>query len=156
MGVYNDKESTLKKVFNFRKMWIEKASTFEVPASSIYILLMSINWPSFMAKLFMTKHCLKSVQIRSFSWSVFFCFQSEYWKIWTIKNAVFGQFSRSERYIVLYLICLSWRHKFQSWWIMRIWISHEMSMAFQWYKDILKLCLKNYIFRNNVFHRGNL
>ena len=35
------------------------------------------------------RHCVKSVQIRSFFWSVFS-------RIWTSKNSVFGHFSHSE------------------------------------------------------------
>ena len=42
------------------------------------------------------KHCVKSVQIQSFFWSVFFCIRTEYRKIWTRKNSVFGHFSCSE------------------------------------------------------------
>ena len=42
------------------------------------------------------RHCLKSVRIRSFSWSVFSCIQSKYRKIRTRKSSVFGHFSRSE------------------------------------------------------------
>ena len=38
---------------------------------------------------------MKSVQIRSFFWSVFSCIQSEYGKIRTRKNSVFGHFSCS-------------------------------------------------------------
>ena len=38
---------------------------------------------------------VKSVQIRSFFWSVFSCIQPEYGKIRTRKNSVFGNFSRS-------------------------------------------------------------
>ena len=49
-------------------------------------------------------HCVKSVEIGSFFWSVFSCIpvlvnlriQSEYRKIWTWKNSVFGYFSRSD------------------------------------------------------------
>ena len=41
--------------------------------------------------------CVKSVQIRGFFWSVFFCIQSEYRKIRTKNNSVFGRFSRSAR-----------------------------------------------------------
>ena len=41
------------------------------------------------------QHCMKSVQIRSFFWSVFFCIQSKYRKMRTRKCSVFGQFSRS-------------------------------------------------------------
>ena len=40
---------------------------------------------------FIDLHCVKSVQIRSFFWSVFAC-------IWTRKNSVFGHFSRSAKY----------------------------------------------------------
>ena len=40
-------------------------------------------------------HCVKSVQIRSFLWLVFSCIQSEYRKVRTRKNSVFGHFSRS-------------------------------------------------------------
>ena len=42
------------------------------------------------------KHCVKSVQIRSYFWSVFFCIQSEQRKVWTKINYLFGHFSRSE------------------------------------------------------------
>ena len=41
-------------------------------------------------------HCVKSVQIRSYFWSVFSCIQSKYRKIGTINNSVFGHFSRSD------------------------------------------------------------
>ena len=37
-----------------------------------------------------TVHCVKSVQIRSDFWSVFFCIQSEYRKIRTRNYSVFG------------------------------------------------------------------
>ena len=36
-------------------------------------------------------YCAKNVQIRSFFWSVFFHIWTEYGKIWTRKNSVFGQ-----------------------------------------------------------------
>ena len=41
-------------------------------------------------------HCVKSVQIRSFCWSVLSLIQSEYGEIRTRKNSVFGHFSRSD------------------------------------------------------------
>ena len=37
-------------------------------------------------------HCVKSVHIRSFFWSVFSCIRTEYRKIRVRKNSVFGQF----------------------------------------------------------------
>ena len=40
-------------------------------------------------------HCVESVQIRSFFWSVFSRIRSEYGEIQTRKNSVFGHFSRS-------------------------------------------------------------
>ena len=39
--------------------------------------------------------CVKSVQIRSYFWSVFACIQSEYRKIRTKNDSVFGHFSGS-------------------------------------------------------------
>ena len=41
---------------------------------------------------------MKSVQIWSFFWSEFSCIRTEYGKIRTRKNSVFGHFSRSENY----------------------------------------------------------
>ena len=43
-----------------------------------------------------SKRCAKSAQIRSYFWSVFSCIQSEYRKIRTRNNSVFGYFSRSQ------------------------------------------------------------
>ena len=45
--------------------------------------------------IFTELHCVKSVQIRSYFWSVFSCIQSEYRKILTRNNSVFGHFSRN-------------------------------------------------------------
>ena len=39
--------------------------------------------------------CVKSVQIRSYFWSVFSCIRTEYRKIWTRNNSVFEHFSRN-------------------------------------------------------------
>ena len=41
-------------------------------------------------------HCVKSVQIRSFFWPVFSGIRTEYRKIRTRKNSIFGFFSHSE------------------------------------------------------------
>ena len=49
--------------------------------------------------LFEQKNCVKSVQIWSYFWSVFSCIRSEYRKIRTRKNSVFGHFSCSEGYL---------------------------------------------------------
>ena len=43
-------------------------------------------------------HCVKSVQIQSYFWSVFSCIRTEYRKIRTRNNSVFGHFSRSAYY----------------------------------------------------------
>ena len=40
-------------------------------------------------------HCVKSVQIQSYFWSIFFCIRTEYRKIPTRNNYVFRHFSRS-------------------------------------------------------------
>ena len=59
---------------------------------------------------FNTKHCVKSVIIRSFFWSAFsriwteyfvsLCIQYDCGKIRTRKQSVFGHFSRSENYVL--------------------------------------------------------
>ena len=41
-------------------------------------------------------HCVKSVRIRSYFWSVFCCIQSELRKTWIRNNSVFGHFLRSD------------------------------------------------------------
>ena len=41
-------------------------------------------------------HCVQSVKIRSFFWSVFSCIQSKYRKIQTRQNSAFGHFLRSD------------------------------------------------------------
>ena len=46
-------------------------------------------------------HCVKSAQMRSFFWSVFCCSQSEYRKIRTRKNSVFGHFSHSFLIVIM-------------------------------------------------------
>ena len=43
-------------------------------------------------------HWVKSVQIRSFFWSIFSCIRTEYRKVRARKNSVFGHFSRSEQW----------------------------------------------------------
>ena len=65
--------------------------------------------PSYFASDTCINHCVKSVQIRSYFWSVFSCIrteyiyyvnlhiQSEYREIRTRNNSVFGHFSRSEQ-----------------------------------------------------------
>ena len=57
-------------------------------------LLYVIFWfyiPLFSHQLNM--HCVKSVKIRSFLWSVSSCIQPKCRKMWTRKNSVFGHFS---------------------------------------------------------------
>ena len=43
----------------------------------------------------MNSHCVKSAQIRSYFWPLFFSTRTEYKKIRTRNNSVFGHFSRS-------------------------------------------------------------
>ena len=47
-------------------------------------------------------HCVKSVQIRSFFWSIFSRIRTEYGEIRTRKNSVFGHFSRSVNSCVIF------------------------------------------------------
>ena len=47
---------------------------------------------------------VKSVQIRSYSWSVFSCIRTEFWKIPIRNISVFGHFSRSAKTITYSLL----------------------------------------------------
>ena len=48
-------------------------------------------------------HCAQSVQIRSCFWPVFPCIRTEYRKIRTRNNSVFGHFSRSDETVKLWV-----------------------------------------------------
>ena len=50
---------------------------------------------SYTATIMCTRHCVKCVEIRSYFRSIYPCIQSEYRKIRTGNNSVFGHFSRS-------------------------------------------------------------
>ena len=62
------------------------------PQCYIYIINFSQKLPS---SYLLIHHCVKSVQIRSYFWSVFSCIWTEYRKIRTRNNFVFGHISRS-------------------------------------------------------------
>ena len=55
---------------------------------------MVISWKTFESSD--KTHCVKSVQIWSFFWSVFYLIRMEYGKIGTRKNSVYEHFSRSD------------------------------------------------------------
>ena len=61
----------------------------------------------YLLKNFLGTHCAKSVQIRSFFWSVFSRLRTECRKIRTRKNSVFGYFQRSD------MICVICENDFQ-------------------------------------------
>ena len=83
----------------------------------IKIVLLSMLWKKssfqtirfFKEKLFVmfvtcSSHCVKSVQIRSFSWFVFCCVRTEYRKIRTRKSSALVHFSCSEYFQYLSLL----------------------------------------------------
>ena len=83
---------------SFRELWVRRPTL-----SSIFKLFSSVVNIKF--------HCVNSVQIRGFFWSVFSCvqteyavnlrIQSEYRKIQTRKSYVFGHFSPSVQFMEL-------------------------------------------------------
>ena len=66
---------------NYKKNWIQEFGNIK-------------SW-LFLMIIFKTRYCVKSVQLRSYFWSVFSCIQSGYRKIQTRNNSVVGHFSRS-------------------------------------------------------------
>ena len=83
-------------------------------------------------------HCVKSVQIWSFSWSVFPRIRTEYRKIRTRKNSLFGHFSHSVflyiKYIYVYWFCLI-PYFFRA----RLWVSERFSRLKVVFKCILTI-----------------
>ena len=87
-----------------QKLKSNQANTLNHMNSPLYLktkdLCLSFTWISSHFLLILKSfqhyyHCLKSVQIQSYFWFVFSCIQSEYRKIRTRNNYVFGHFSRS-------------------------------------------------------------
>ena len=62
---------------------------------------MKMNW-WLLTNILREIHCAKSVQIRSYFWSVFSCIQTEYRKTRTRNNYVFGHSPWSDFFIILW------------------------------------------------------
>ena len=77
------------------KIKIKKIQRFIFEAFTKKSLLRNLT--RFYGELFRL-HCVKSVQIRSYFWSVFTCIWTEYREIRTRNNSVLGHFSRSVGY----------------------------------------------------------
>ena len=116
----NNKNPRTTSLTYVKRRWQGRLMTNTSPMIEVPI----IEWLEFNAstlikyllphKSFSIAHCVKSVQIRSYFWSVFSCIwieyvnlriQSEYRKIWTRNNCVFGHFSRSVYLIQFSCIC---------------------------------------------------
>ena len=84
-----------KKVSNYAfqvEFWI--SSIFN--AFKIHICKLARGATSWSWKKIRKRHCLKSIQIRNYFWSVFSCIRDRIWRF-TRNNSVFRHFSRSER-----------------------------------------------------------
>ena len=75
--------------------------TEQIKWTSFYVrgILVVINPRKWFAKD--SRHNVKSVQIRNLFWSIFSCIQSEYRKMLTKKNSVFGNLSHSAYFFMV-------------------------------------------------------
>ena len=108
-----------------------------------------------------TKHCVKSVQIRSYFWSVFsrnpieyfvsLQIQSECGKIRTRNNSVFGHFSRSEG--LLEFCCIRPLPEKQSFTISFKYLSFQESFLIsrQWSITIFIFNFEAYLTESNIY-----
>ena len=95
-GLLRVKFDMLTYINYFLKLTLESTST--KPPSRIKSPLNIFHLSNiFLCMIFGALHCVKSVQIQSFFWSVFSCIWTEYRKIRIRKNSVFGHFSGSAR-----------------------------------------------------------
>ena len=87
---------TLKKAE--QKLSLQKSFTVQNEIRKTIATIQDLEWsgvPTNRKKRNNLASSVKSVQIRSFFWSVFSHIRAEYEKIRTRKNSVFGHFSRS-------------------------------------------------------------
>ena len=88
--------------YTLKTHWLITASAILVHSGKLLFLYRGLNIRIILVKMTLVKsaltniHCVKSVQIQSFFWFVFSCIRSEYRKIRTRKNSVFGHLSRSD------------------------------------------------------------
>ena len=108
--------------FNYRKFWKPISRVFcgkKIFFLSFFILfclyLHKGNTPIFCSLFYEKKmlHCVKRVQIGSYFWFIFSCIQSEYRKIRTRINCLFGHFPRSAPFYA------SWKSE-------NIWFSYDL------------------------------
>ena len=74
-------------------------SVFINGVGQMYSWELLLNFASSVRRIQVNKllHCVKSAQIRSYFWSVFSCIRTEYRKIRTRNNSVFGHYSSWNR-----------------------------------------------------------
>ena len=83
------------KVFFTITSWTTSLSVKSVEGITLSEIIPGTYDLSDLLLFFFSRHCVKSVQIWSYLWSVFSCIQYKYRKIWTRNKSVFGHFSRS-------------------------------------------------------------
>ena len=105
------KRESLAHVFSCEFCVISKNSFLQNTSRR---LLLGFAWSVYfrLTHFMQLVNCVKSFQIRRFCWSIFCCIQSEYSKIRTRKNSVFGHFSCSGLFLYpgpfLYLFLYSY------------------------------------------------
>ena len=84
-------------IIRFAQLRMKEAVTGRCSVKKVFLEISQDSHENTCVRAFflLKLHCGKSVQIRIFFWSVFFCIQSEYRKIQTGKNSIFRHFSHS-------------------------------------------------------------
>ena len=86
------------------------------------------------------EHCVKSVQIESYFWSVFSCIRSEYRKIRTKNNSVFGHVLRSDRETPLFLS--------------KAFVTMNLLISFLTGSDFTRYSMEHLFFRSKILTHG--
>ena len=84
------------KVFFTITSWTSGSSVKSVAGTTLSEIIPGTDDLCDLLLFFFSRHCVKSVRIWSYLWSVFSCIQYKYRKLWTRNNSVFGHFSRSD------------------------------------------------------------
>ena len=96
----------LKMFFKLFRLWLTQFLFYIFPHCSTFFFINEIFKGIFFLMVqnyyvIRGQHYVKSVQIRSYFWSIFSCIWTEYRQIWNRNNSAFEHFSRS-------VIKLSW------------------------------------------------
>ena len=107
LSLYIHKEKLSRNYIEKQKSTLSyiRTSNFRLWLAALFFFFVYVNTSQKISSITQwSSHCEKSVQIRSYFWSVFSCIQSKYREIRTRNNSVFGHYSGNAQYWFTWLL----------------------------------------------------